>query len=93
MQFKECTVSPPPIFAQIYKIMAMDNMEYMIMLLMSLQMWMKCPYILNFIHICKDVNNIIIHSILSIAMDFISIYVCLSKHVVSFMRFNENAIT
>jgi hypothetical protein len=59
------------------------------MLLMSLQMWMKCPYILNFIHICKDVNNII--------MDFISIYVwihvCLSKHgVVSFMRFNENVI-
>jgi hypothetical protein len=52
---------------------------------------------IEFIHICKYVNNIVMHSILSIAMDFISIYVwihfCLSKHgVVSFMRFNEDAI-
>jgi len=75
--------------------MTMDDMECMIMLLMSLQMWIKCPYILNFIHICKDVNNIIMHSILSIVIDFISIYVwihgCLSKHgIVSFM--NESAI-
>jgi hypothetical protein len=46
----------------------MDNMECIIMLLTYLQMWMKFNIYEHFIHICKNINNIIVHSILCIAI-------------------------